>query len=127
MSTGKALAAIIGPGNIGTDLLAKLRRSDVIEVGYMVGVVESDKCSQTRKVVVRYAAKHPKYGKFVRQRTVLHVHDESNQSKAGDTVEVEPCRPLSKSKTWRLVRVMNRGAEAPQAGEKSENPVVAPA
>jgi small subunit ribosomal protein S17 len=73
-----------------------------------VGVVESDKCSQTRKVVVRYSAKHPKYGKYVRQRTVLHVHDEQNQSKLGDTVEVEPCRPVSKTKTWKLVRIIEK-------------------
>lgn len=83
-----------------------------VTAGTRVGVVESDKCSQTRKVVVRFSAKHPKYGKYVRHETVLHVHDERNESKLGDTVVVEPCRPLSKTKVWRLVRVLGRGENA---------------
>ncbi len=76
--------------------------------GARVGVVESDSRDKTRTVVVRYVAKHPKYGKYVQRRTVLHVHDETNDSHKGDTVEVAPCRPVSKSKSWRLVRVMTR-------------------
>lgn len=78
-----------------------------------VGVVESDAKSTTRKVVVRFKSKHPKYGKYVRKRTVLQVHDEADESRVGDTVEVEECRPFSRSKTWRLVRVVRRAvAEA---------------
>lgn len=73
-----------------------------------VGIVESDKRSKTRKVVVRFLAKHPKYGKFMRRRTVLHVHDENNDSKLGDTVEVVQTRPISKTKFWTLVRVVER-------------------
>ena len=73
-----------------------------------VGVVESDKRDKTRKVVVSFSAKHPKYGKYIRQRTVLHVHDENNESRNGDRVEVEPCRPMSKTKRWRLVRVVEK-------------------
>lgn len=76
--------------------------------GAKVGVVESDKRDKTRTVVLRYVAKHAKYGKYIRRKTVLHVHDESNESKLGDTVEVKPCRPISKTKTWRLVRVVER-------------------
>ncbi len=76
--------------------------------GARVGVVETDGRDKTRKVVVRYVAKHPKYGKYVQRRTVLHVHDEANESRKGDTVEVAPCRPVSKTKTWRLVRVMSK-------------------
>jgi len=72
------------------------------------GVVESDKRDKTRKVVVRFLAKHPKYGKFMRRRTVLHVHDENNESRLGDTVEVVQTRPLSKTKFWTLVRVVER-------------------
>lgn len=75
--------------------------------GATIGVVESDKSDKTRKVVVRYLAKHPKYGKYLRKRTVLHVHDENNASKMGDRVEVAPCRPVSKTKTWRLLRVVD--------------------
>jgi small subunit ribosomal protein S17 len=71
------------------------------------GVVESDKRDKTRTVVVRYQARHPKYGKYMRRKTVIQAHDEGNTSKTGDTVEVAPCRPISKSKTWRVVRVVS--------------------
>ena len=74
--------------------------------GAKIGVVESDKADKTRKVVVSFQAKHPKYGKYLRKRTVLHVHDEENASKLGDRVEVAPCRPHSKTKTWTLLRVL---------------------
>lgn len=81
--------------------------------GTRVGVVESDKRHQTRKVVVNYMSQHPKYGKYIRQRTVLQVHDEANTSKTGDIVEVAPCRPVSKTKNWMLVRVVEqRSAQA---------------
>ncbi|MGE3108222.1 MAG: 30S ribosomal protein S17 [Phycisphaerales bacterium] len=73
-----------------------------------IGVVESDKRHKTRKVVVRFLTKHPKYGKFMRRRTVLHVHDEHNESHLGDTVEVEATRPISKTKFWKLVRVIEK-------------------
>ena len=73
-----------------------------------VGIVESDARDKTRKVVVQWAVRHPKYGKYVRQRTVLHVHDVENESRLGDTVEVAECRPISKTKTWALVRVMRK-------------------
>ncbi len=75
--------------------------------GSRIGVVESDARDKTRKVVVSYMTKHPKYGKYVRKRTVLHVHDEENTSHTGDKVEVAPCRPVSKTKSWRLVRVVD--------------------
>jgi len=75
------------------------------------GVVESDKRDKTRKVVVRYVTKHPKYGKYVRRRTVLHVHDENNESRLGDTVEVAETTPISKTKSWRLVRVVTRAVQ----------------
>ena len=74
-----------------------------------VGVVESDKRNKTRKVVVSFKAMHPKYGKYVSRRTILHVHDEANDSKLGDTVEIAQCRPMSRTKRWRLVRVVERG------------------
>jgi small subunit ribosomal protein S17 len=75
-----------------------------------VGVVESDKRSKTRKVVVPNPMIHPKYGKIIRRRTVLHVHDEANESRLGDMVEVVPCRPISKTKRWKLVRIVAKGA-----------------
>lgn len=76
--------------------------------GSRIGVVETDARDKTRKVVIRYRAQHPKYGKYVSRRTVLHVHDASNESHVGDVVEVAPCRPISKTKSWRLVRVVEK-------------------
>ena len=77
-----------------------------------VGLVESDARDKTRRVAVRFSAKHPKYGKYIKRRTVLNVHDEGNVSKRGDMVEVAECRPLSKTKSWILVRVLRESAVA---------------
>jgi len=71
-----------------------------------VGVVRSDQRAKTRKVEIAYSVKHPKYGKYIRRRTVLHVHDEGNVSKVGDRVEIAECRPISKTKNWTLLRVV---------------------
>jgi len=70
------------------------------------GVVRSDKPDKTVTVVCNYKVKHPIYGKYVSRRTVLHAHDEQNEAKAGDKVEIMECRPISKLKQWRLVRVI---------------------
>src|ERR1700758_4086989 len=75
------------------------------------GVVASDKGDKTIKVVVNYQTKHPKYGKYLRRRTVLHAHDAKNEAKEGDTVEIAECRPLSKTKHHRLLRVVERAPE----------------
>lgn len=83
--------------------------------GTKIGVVESDKRDKTRKVVIAYQSMHPKYGKYIRQRTVLHIHDEKNESKLGDLVEVAQCRPMSKTKFWRLVRIVERRSAAATA------------
>jgi small subunit ribosomal protein S17 len=71
-----------------------------------VGIVESDKRDKTRKVAITFSVKHPKYGKYMRKRTVLHVHDEKNASKNGDRVEIAECRPISKTKSWTVLRVL---------------------
>lgn len=76
-----------------------------------IGVVQSDKRNKTRKVVIAYAGKHAKYGKTMRKRTVLQVHDEKNESHLGDRVEVAECRPISKTKSWVLIRVVERAPE----------------
>ena len=73
-----------------------------------IGIVESDARDKTRKVVIAYSSRHPKYGKYIKRRTVLQVHDESNQSHAGDRVEVAECRPISKTKSWVLTRVVEK-------------------
>jgi small subunit ribosomal protein S17 len=75
------------------------------------GVVASDKGNKTIKVVVNYQTRHPKYGKYLRRRTVLHAHDEKNEAKEGDTVEIAECRPLSKTKHHRLIRIVQKAPE----------------
>ncbi|MBL9001145.1 MAG: 30S ribosomal protein S17 [Phycisphaerae bacterium] len=97
-------------------MAVKVKKKKAVKVagglsGTRTGVVESDGRPQTRRVVVNYLTQHPKYGKFVRQRTILHVHDEKNESRLGDVVEVAPCRPLSRSKRWTLVKVVERRNE----------------
>src|SRR6478735_6718671 len=77
----------------------------------IVGIVASDKGDKTVKVVVNYQTRHPKYGKYLKRRTVLHAHDEKNEAKEGDTVELAECRPLSKTKHHRLVRIVQRAPE----------------
>lgn len=78
------------------------------KVRKLVGLVTSDGGDKTIKVAVDYKVKHPKYGKYVRRRTMLGVHDEGNQAKVGDLVEVAQCRPVAKTKSWRLVKVMEK-------------------
>lgn len=79
--------------------------------GTRIGTVDSDKRPQTRRVVVAYTSKHPKYGKYIGNRTVLQVHDQDNISQTGDVVEVTPCRPVSRTKSWRLVKVVEARAK----------------
>lgn len=78
-----------------------------------VGVVESDARDKTRKVAIYYAVPHPKYGKLIRSRTTLQVHDEDNVSKVGDRVEIGECRRVSKTKSWVLLRVLGSAAGSP--------------
>ena len=87
---------------------APIERSDLRTV---VGVVASDKGNKTIKVVVNYQTKHPKYGKYLKRRTVLHAHDEKNEAREGDTVEIAECRPLSKTKHHRLLRIVQKAPE----------------
>ena len=72
----------------------------------VIGVVTSDKMDKSRRVEIARLVKHPMYGKFVRRKTVCHVHDENNESHEGDTVEIIECPPRSKTKRWDLVRVV---------------------
>ena len=74
----------------------------------VTGVVTSDKMDKTIKVMVLREFKHPKYEKRMRRKTVYAAHDETNDAKAGDTVEITETRRLSKSKTWRLLKVVKR-------------------
>ena len=78
-----------------------------------VGVVTSDKMNKTRRVEIPRLVKHARYGKYIRRRTICHVHDEANESRLGDTVEIMETRPLSKTKCWRLVRIVIKAPELP--------------
>jgi small subunit ribosomal protein S17 len=73
-----------------------------------IGVVVSDKMDKSIVVAVARKVKHPIYGKFVNKTTKFHAHDEDNTCNAGDTVKIMETRPLSKSKCWRLVEIMER-------------------
>jgi small subunit ribosomal protein S17 len=73
----------------------------------VIGVVTSDRTDKTRRVEIGRLVRHPKYGKFIRRRTVCHVHDEGNTSKMGDTVEIVECPPKSRTKRWELVRIVS--------------------
>ncbi len=84
-----------------------------------VGVVTSDKMQKTRRVEIARLVKHPKYGKYIRQRTVCYVHDEEEQSGVGDTVEIVESRPLSRLKRWQLVRVVSKGTTVDVAALRS--------
>jgi small subunit ribosomal protein S17 len=70
------------------------------------GRVVSNKMDKTITVMLERKVKHPLYGKFIRRSTKVHAHDEANECNEGDMVIVEQCRPISKSKTWRLVKVV---------------------
>lgn len=74
-----------------------------------VGMVVSDKMAKTRRVEIKRLVKHPKYGKYVREKTICYVHDENNESARGDKVEITESRPMSKTKRWNLVRVVEKG------------------
>ena len=69
--------------------------------------------NKTRRVEIPRLVKHPRYGKYIKRRTICHVHDENNESHTGDTVEIMETRPLSKTKHWRLVRIVTKSALAP--------------
>lgn len=72
------------------------------------GVVTSNKMAKTITVVVERKVKHPIYGKFVKKSTKFHAHDEKNECSIGDTVKIMETRPLSKTKKWRLVEVVEK-------------------
>jgi small subunit ribosomal protein S17 len=72
----------------------------------LIGKVVSDKMNKTVTVVVERHVKHPLYGKIIVRTNKYHAHDEANQAKAGDTVEIQEGRPISKTKAWTVTRVV---------------------
>ena len=78
------------------------------KVKTVTGVVISNSGDKSIKIAVDFKVRHPKYGKYIKRRTKLGVHDEHNKAGVGDIVEVAQCRPHSKTKSWRLVRVVEK-------------------
>lgn len=74
----------------------------------MTGRVTSDKMNKTITVVIERLVRHPIYGKYIRRSTKIHAHDEHNEGRQGDVVMIEQCRPLAKTKSWKLVKVLER-------------------
>jgi len=89
--------------------MAEDSKMEAASVGRTVrGSVTSARMEKSITVLVERQLKHPLYKKYIRRSTRLHAHDESNDCREGDTVLIEECRPLSKTKSWRLVQVLER-------------------
>jgi small subunit ribosomal protein S17 len=82
------------------------------KVKTLTGTVSSNSGSKSIRVLIEYKVKHPKYGKYIRRSTKLAVHDELNQCGVGDVVEIAESRPYSKTKSWRVVRVVQKALRA---------------
>lgn len=80
-----------------------------------IGTVTSDKMDKTRRVEVARLVPHPKYGKYQKKRTICYVHDEQNETRSGDLVEIMETRPLSKQKRWRLLRIVRKAPSHDEA------------
>ena len=85
----------------------------------LTGRVKSDKMDKTRGVHIARLVRHPKYGKIYRDRTTCYVHDENNESKEGDTVQIIEAAPTSKKKRWALVKVVQKSNEVDVAAMKA--------
>jgi len=83
-------------------------------------MVVSDQRDKTIKVVIETPVKHPRYGKYIRRKTVCHAHDERNEAQVGDTVELMESRPYSKTKHWRLVRIVTKSRAAAASSAPAE-------
>ena len=86
--------------------------SEAKEKRTVTGVVTSNKMDKTITVMIERVVKHPVYGKYIKRSSKVHAHDEKNECNMGDTVEVAECRPLSKSKTWNLEKIVTRAVTA---------------
>lgn len=82
----------------------------------LTGYVVSNKMDKSVVVAVERRVKHPLYGKYVRRTTRIAAHDENNECNPGDYVEIAECRPISRTKAWRLVRVVETAGELESAG-----------
>ena len=91
--------------DVSTDKSAEKSTDKLVRM--VSGRVVSNKMDKTITVLLERRVKHPVYGKYINKSTKIHAHDEANECNEGDLVMVEQCRPMSKSKTWRLVKVVN--------------------
>ena len=78
----------------------------------LTGMVTSDAMDKSITVTIERRIKHPIYGKYIKRSTKLHVHDENNECSKGDVVVIEQCRPISKTKPWKLIEVAEKAGEA---------------
>ena len=85
----------------------------------LTGRVKSDKMNKTRIVQIARLVRHPKYGKIYRDRTTCYVHDENNESKEGDTVQIIESAPISKKKRWALLSVIEKSNEVDVTAKKA--------
>ena len=90
-----------------------------------VGIVTSDKMNKTRRVELPFLVKHPRYGKYIKRRTICYVHDEKNESSIGDSVEIIESRPKSRLKRWDLVRIVDKNREVDVAAMKAASQLAA--
>lgn len=81
------------------------------KVKTLTGVVVSDSGDKSVKVVIDYKVRHPRYGKYIKRRIKVGVHDEHNKCGVGDLVEIASCRPCSKTKSYRLVNVVKKAVQ----------------
>jgi small subunit ribosomal protein S17 len=93
-----------GEGQAATAAAAHTDKPERLAVGKVV----SNKMDKTIAVSIERLVKHPTYGKYIRRTTKLLAHDANNECREGDTVSIKPCRPLSRRKSWMLVRVIER-------------------
>ncbi len=75
------------------------------------GLVTSSAGDKSATIMIERRIKHPMYGKFIKRSTKLHIHDEANECNKGDTILVEECRPMSKTKSWKLVKIVEKATE----------------
>ena len=92
------------------DSMNKTASAEVVQ-RTLSGVVTSDAMDKSITIMIERKIKHPVYGKYIKRSTKLHVHDEKNECTKGDTVVIEQCRPISKTKSWRLVKVVEKAVQ----------------
>ena len=94
-----------------TSVEVKKADTGVVNKRTVQGVVTSSAGDKSATIMIERLIKHPVYGKFIKRSTKLHIHDEANECNKGDTIMVEECRPMSKTKSWKLVKIVEKASE----------------